>query len=94
MVRRNQRVVSQRIAGEKAAVLLHLDTSAYHSLNEVGALIWDLIENPTGVERLRALVAEQFPDAPSSLDADLTEFLQQLADRGLVEFQPAVGSAA
>ena len=91
VVRRNPLVVSQRIAGEKAAVLLHLDTSAYHSLNEVGALIWDLMEQPMAVERLTDLLAARFSDAPPWLEADLREFLQQLADRTLVEVEPIPG---
>ncbi len=88
LVRRNSRVVSQRLAGAQGAVLLHLDTSAYHSINEVGAFIWDLIAEPLPAERLNELVATRFPDGPGSMADDVSEFLQSLSERGLIAFEP------
>ena len=89
LVQRNPRVVSQRLAGEQGALLLHLDSSAYYGLNEVGALIWDLIADPVGVEQLQHRVSAECEDSPGSVDTDLSEFLRHLAERGLIGFHPA-----
>ena len=44
VIRRNPQVVYRELAGEGGAVLLHLDSGAYHGLNETGILIWSLID--------------------------------------------------
>lgn len=84
-VRRHPRVVSHRLAGEQAAVLLHLDTSAYHSINNVGALIWELLEEPLSLAELEQQLAALIGDPPASLAADIDDFLTSLAARGLIE---------
>lgn len=89
VVRRSLRVVSQRLVGEQGTVLLHLDSSACFNLNEVGALIWDVIADPVGVEQLHHRVAAAFDASPGSLETDVSEFLHHLAERGLIELQPA-----
>ena len=89
LVRRSPRVVAQRLVGEQGTVLLHLDSSAHYSVNEVGAFIWDLIADPVRVEQLRHRVAAQFEDSPGALEIDLSEFLQHLAERDLIGFEPA-----
>jgi hypothetical protein len=70
-------------------VILQLDTSAYHGLNEVGTLIWEFLEEAMEVDQLFLRVAAHFEDRPESLGVDLTEFLEQLAQRDLVLFEPA-----
>jgi hypothetical protein len=44
VIRRNPRVVSRELAAEGGAVLLHLESGAYHGLNETGILIWSLAD--------------------------------------------------
>ena len=46
ILRRNPRVEYRGMGEREGGVLLHLDTAAYHGLNEVGALIWRLLEQP------------------------------------------------
>ena len=70
-----------------SAVVLHLDTAQYHGLNEVGAAIWDLADGRTFEEIVRGL-HEQLEDAPANLEDDVTEFLEALHERELVEYVP------
>lgn len=76
---------------EHGSMLLHLDTDAYFNLNEVGALIWDCIAEPVSVGQLRDQVALRLDDPPPSLEADLSDFLKHLADRGLIALEPPPG---
>jgi hypothetical protein len=39
VIPRNPQVVSRELAGEGGAVLLHIESRAYHRLNETGILI-------------------------------------------------------
>ena len=66
-------------------MLLHLDTAAYHGLNEIGVLIWSLIDDI----RFEDLVQElrgRLEKAPESLTDDISEFLTELAERDLVRY--------
>jgi hypothetical protein len=83
-IRRSDRAVHRELADNAGGVILHLDSSAYYSLNSVGLMIWELLaDGPTLaqlVERLRA----QIPDAPPELEDDVREFLDELRQRELV----------
>jgi predicted Rdx family selenoprotein len=86
-IRRSDRAVHRELADNAGGVLLHLDTSAYYSLNAVGLLIWNLLEDgptfPELVDRLRI----QIRDAPPELEADVREFLDELRQRELITIE-------
>jgi len=65
-------------------VLLHLDTAAYHGLNEMGVAIWSLIEPGITFGALVDALRAQIADAPPSLDQDVSTFLGELQQRDLV----------
>lgn len=83
-IRRNPQVVYRELAGEGGAVLLHLDSGAYHGLNETGSLVWGLIDGTRGLDALVAALREQLEDAPDDLDAEIEQFLADLRDRDLI----------
>jgi hypothetical protein len=85
-VRRSSRASFRRLENG-SAVVLHLDTAQYHGLNEVGAAIWDLADGRTFEEIVLGL-REQLEDAPANLEDDVTEFLEALHERELVEYVP------
>jgi hypothetical protein len=65
-------------------VLLHLESGQYHGLNEMGCLIWDLVD---GERTLGDLVAElriRLEDAPPGLEADIADFVRDLRARRLI----------
>ena len=43
-VARHPRVVFRRLGGETGGVVLHLGTAAYHGVNEMGALVFSLLD--------------------------------------------------
>jgi hypothetical protein len=87
--RRHARVEYRPLADE-GGVLLHLDTAAYHGLNDVGARIWELLDGVTLAEVVTRLT-ERLEDPPPTLADDAAEFLAHLANRGLVVQETAGG---
>ncbi|HEU4319405.1 MAG TPA: PqqD family protein [Acidimicrobiia bacterium] len=83
IVRRSKRVAFQRIAD--GGVLLHLDTGAYHRVNGVGALIWEALEEDSGLSEVVAKVEGSVEGpVPDELSAEVEVFLESLAERDLV----------
>lgn len=67
------------------AVLLHLETKRYYSLNETGARLWELVQEGkplTGM--VEALQAEYAVDSAPAMAAILA-FVEELHQEGLVQ---------
>lgn len=82
MVRHNPRAEYRGL--DEGGVLTQLDTGQYHGLNPVGALIWSLIEGQTFSELVEA-VRGQLADPPSELAEDMSDFIEALSGRSLVD---------
>ena len=87
-IRRNPDVVFRPLEDEQGGVLLHMQSGAYHGLNELGALIWGLIENETRFADLVDGVRSETEDAPASVDEDVSRFVEDLSARDLVRLTP------
>jgi hypothetical protein len=85
-VRRNPSVQYKDLDDEGGGVLLHLGTGAYHGLNEVGALVWTLIEAGDGISFSAVLdeLRARLDEVPDDLADDISSFLEDLASRDLV----------
>lgn len=83
-IRRNPRVVFRRMRGGEA-VLLHLDTAAYHGLNATGASIWEHVRGGITLEELIRETEAAVDDPPESLPSEVTGFVTDLIERGLLE---------
>ena len=82
--RRSPQVVFQSLGEGEDGVLLHLETAGYFSLNPLGVLIWQLLEQPAGLDTIVEGVREAVDDAPLSLRADVEQFLGELLARELL----------
>ena len=72
-----------------SAVLLHLETKYYFSLNETGSFLWKLLEQETGAtedEMVNELI-EAFDVAQDRAKTDVAEFLGQLSEQGLIDLK-------
>jgi hypothetical protein len=67
------------------AVVLHLESGAYHSVNATGALTWSLLDGRRDVRAVAAALREHVDGAPDDLEADVAAFVEELAERGLVD---------
>jgi hypothetical protein len=72
--------------GEGAA-LLDTRSSTYFTMNEVGSMIWDKLDQPAAVHVIVEAVAEQFDTSevsPSDIEADVKAMLEELSRADLV----------
>ena len=88
IVRRNPKVESRGLGEEGGAVLLHVGTGAYHGTNDVGAMIWDALEEPMSFGALLSDLRDQLEETPPNLAEEIAEFLDELAQRELVLLEP------
>jgi Coenzyme PQQ synthesis protein D (PqqD) len=84
LIERNARIVHRNVNKDQGSVLLHLDSGAYHGINEVGTMVWDLIESPISFEQLLITLRERLGKVPSTLDADIAAFVKDLEKRDLL----------
>ena len=87
-ISRNPDVVYRSLEEDQGGVLLHLQSGAYHGLNQFGSLIWGLIENETRFGDLVDGVRAETEDAPTSVDEDVSRFVEDLNARDLVQLTP------
>ena len=83
IIRATQDQVSSDLAGE--AVIPHLNSGVYYGVNEVGARIWNSIQQQKTVNDLQGMLLEEYEVEPEQLRSDTLPLLQQLAAEGLIE---------
>jgi hypothetical protein len=79
--------VTRRIADETIIVPVAGgvgDLDAIFTLNDVGSHIWRLLEQPTTVDAIVGDLARTFDVARERAEQDVLEFLDRLADAGLI----------
>lgn len=74
----------QVVAGE--AIVIHLTTGVYYSLNEVGTAFWDLMDGTQSVadcaQRISDMLVDDRPPL-AVIAADLTEIGEKLVNENL-----------
>jgi hypothetical protein len=75
--------VSSDLAGE--AVILNLKSGVYYGLNEVGARIWQLLQEPRTVAAIRDTLLEEYEIDRDGCDRDLLALLQELGTAEIIE---------
>ena len=85
VIRRNPRTAFRELSEDQGAVLLHLDTAAYHSMNEIGTAIWNLLSQERTFAELVVELRTELATEPPSLTEDLEQFLRGLEERDLVQ---------
>jgi hypothetical protein len=85
VLRRSPRVAYRELGGDRGAVLLRLDSGAYHGIDRIGVLTWDLLEESPSFGDLLRKLGEKLDEVPPTFERDMAEFLVGLRDRGLIE---------
>jgi hypothetical protein len=73
-------------------VILDLKAGLYFSVNDVGGLVWKLIQEPRTVRELREAILEGFAVDVETCDKDLRALLGELASRNLIEIKDATAA--
>src|SRR5439155_25926548 len=75
--------VSCDLGGE--AAILNLQNGVYYGLDPVGARIWNLIQEPKGINEIYEILLKEYNVDPDRCERDLLALLQKLAAEGLIE---------
>ena len=84
---RNQAIVARRIGDEFILVPIRQragEVDSIYTLNEVGALIWDMLDGQTPLRHIRDAIVKEFEVGPEDAQADLLAFVGQLASVGAI----------
>jgi hypothetical protein len=69
------------------AVILDLKAGVYYSLNEVGARVWYLIQEPKSVSQIADTIQQEFDVDAERCERDVVRLLQDLAGKELIRVQ-------
>ena len=83
LISSTQNQISSELAGE--AVILHLSSGVYYGLNEVGARVWELVQQPRQFDELHRILMEEYDVASEDCEQDLTKIISELKAACLVE---------
>lgn len=72
------------ILGQEA-VILHLGEGEYYGLNEVGAVIWELLQKPVSAEKIAGEVTRRFEVTRKRSLSDVLQLLNRLREAKLIE---------
>jgi hypothetical protein len=81
-------LVTRDVAGESIIVPIkrHVgDLEGVFTLNEVGAMIWQLIDGQTTVRQLTEAVRDEYQVHAAEAEKDVADFLISLEDAGLIK---------
>ena len=79
-------VLSRELDGE--LVLLDTRSATYFSLNRTGTRAWQLLNAHTTVGDICETLAREYTIAQPQLMADLTPFIDDLLETGLIQREP------
>lgn len=84
---RNPDFIFRRIVEDMILVPIHQDVAdmdCVYTLNEVGAFIWEILENPTEFSTLQQAILTEYAEEPIQVKKDLEDFLNTLTKFGAV----------
>ena len=67
-----------------ASVMMDIATGKYYNLGETGGRIWELLDTPTTVEALLKTLTSEYDVTSEQCEADITPFLCQMVEKGLL----------
>jgi len=77
--------VSCQLDGD--TVVLNLKNSTYYELNPVAARIWELIQEPVAVGRIRQTIVDEYDVTVDRADQDLNRLLDDLNRHKLLDIR-------
>ena len=77
--------VSSDLAGEIA--ILNLKAGAYYGLDDVGARVWNLIQEPRRVSEVRDAILDEYDVESDRCEHDLIALLEKMAAEELIEIK-------
>ena len=79
----SKNVFAQEIDDE--TIILDAITQEYFSLNEIGKVIWSLIEEKKNLAEIKAEMLDMYEVPEEQIEKDLLNFIQALEQKGLIK---------
>lgn len=83
IVKRSADHIATDMGGE--TVVLDMKSGMYYGMDQVGSLIWNLIEEPKTLAEIRRAVLDEYDVDADQAERDVVAFLGEMASAGLVE---------
>ena len=77
-----EEVAAKVIDGE--AVLINLSNGVYYSMDEVGALIWEMVESKYSLEEMVATICARYDVSTEQTQSDVERLAAELLDENLL----------
>ena len=68
-----------------SVVILNLKDGVYYELKEVGACIWNLIQQPSSIQSIKNRLIEEYEVNAEQCEVDLLALAEHLARLGLIQ---------
>lgn len=84
---------TQQVTGDLPdgdVVILSLNDGMYYGLNEVGARIWKLIQQPLSVRQVNEALLAEYDVGPEECYQEVARLLQELHLRGLLHVKQEI----
>lgn len=72
------------------SVILDVQSGTYYGLNDVGASIWTLIQEPKAIANVQASIMAEYEVSAEQCEQDILTLLEQLIEIGLVNIYDEV----
>ena len=82
-LQRGSQATFQVVAEE--AVLIHMHSGTYYSLNRVGTEFWNMLDGQQSIQQLAATLAQKYNVDEAMVAADLLELAEKLKAEDLVD---------
>ena len=79
----SKNVFAQEI--DEETIILDSETQEYFSINEIGKVIWSLIEEKKNLEEIKAEMLDMYEVPEEQIEKDLLNFIQALEQQGLIK---------
>ena len=79
----SKNVFAQEI--DEETIILDSETQEYFSINEIGKVIWSLIEEKKNLEEIKAEMLDMYEVPQEQIEKDLLNFIQALQQKGLIK---------
>lgn len=86
MIRKQGDWLAAKVGDE--LVMMSAEKGNYIGLSEVGARVWELIEEPQEIDAVCAQLVDEFEVAPAVCRAEVESFLNELVQHGAVALDP------
>ena len=79
----SKNVFAQEI--DEETIILDSETQEYFSINEIGKVIWSLIEEKKNLAEIKAEMLDMYEVPQEQIEKDVLNFLQALEQKGLIK---------